>query len=805
MSDRTQSDGPTKKVTLGITGMTCAACSARVERGLQQMEGVVEAGVNLASERATVAFDSKKTSLNAIIKEIEAIGYGVIRDKATLAITGMTCAACSARIGTKLMEMEGVLDAYVNLATEKAVVDYIPTVVGVGEFRKLIRDMGYKATESGDESTRDAERLAREKEIVRQKRLFVFSAILTLPLLSMMVKDIPGIDLPMWLMNMQLHFVLGTLVQVVAGSQFYRGAYHSLKSGAANMDVLVAMGTSAAYLYSVASTFFIEGFVYYEAAAVILTLVLLGKLLEANAKGRTSEAIKKLMGLQPKTAQVLRDGEEIEIAIEDLEVGDLIVVRPGERVPVDGIVTDGFTSIDESMLTGESIPVDKKAGDPVVGATMNLHGMIQMEATKIGRDTALAQIIRMVEDAQGSKAPIQRIADQISNYFVPAVVLIALTTFAVWMYTTRDLTHSLMSMTAVLVIACPCALGLATPTAIMVGTGKGAEHGILIKGGEYLEKAHGVNVVVLDKTGTITKGKPQLTGVYPVEGQAESQILRLAAGVEKGSEHPLAQAIINAAKEQGMEIPDPHHFTAIPGHGVRAEIDGMQVLLGNRKLMQAQSVDMGDGNEILEAAENRGETAMLLAIDGVLGGVISVADTVKEHSRKAVAALQKMGIDVVMITGDNQRTAKAIGDQVGITHILAEVLPQDKAREVEKLKGQGKVVAMVGDGINDAPALATADLGIAIGTGTDVAMETAGITLMSGDLMGIVSAIKLSKRTIRTIKQNLFWAFFYNSLGIPLAAMGYLNPMIAGAAMAFSSVSVVSNSLMLKRYNPVER
>ncbi len=793
-----------QRVILGITGMTCAACSARVERGLQETKGVQNAAVNLATEKATVTFDPHIVSIDDLIRRVQDIGYGIVSDKMTLAIGGMTCAACAARIGTKLKELNGVLDAYVNLATEKVTISYLPEVVSGSDFRSVIKDLGYTIIASDEQGEPgDAERQAREAEILRQKRLFTFSAVLTLPLLTMMLHDV-GIHLPMWMMDMRYHFVLATIIQVVAGSQFYRGAYHSLKSGAANMDVLVAMGTTAAYLYSVASTFFIEGFVYYEAAAVILTLVLLGKLLEANAKGRTSEAIKKLMGLQPKTAHVVRDGEEVVVPIEELQIGDRIIVRPGEKIPVDGQVLEGYTSVDESMLTGESIPVDKRTGDEVVGATMNLQGMIHMEATRIGRDTALAQIIRMVEEAQGSKAPIQRLADRVSNYFVPVVVVIALGTFAVWYLRSGNFTMALLSATAVLVIACPCSLGLATPTAIMVGTGKGAESGILIKGGEYLEKAHSVNVVVLDKTGTITRGKPELTGVWPANSRGEADVLALAAAAEKGSEHPLGQAILAGARARGLTIADPEQFQAIPGHGVEAAVEGVQILLGNRKLMNTRNVDYQAGLPALDAAEGRGETAMLLAVDGEFAGVVAVADTVKETSRQAVAALTSMGIDVVMITGDNERTARAIGAQVGIDHVLAEVLPQDKATEVEKLKGSGKVVAMVGDGINDAPALATADLGMAIGTGTDVAMETAGITLMSGDLLGIVSAIRLSRRTMRTIRQNLFWAFFYNSLGIPLAAAGLLNPMIAGAAMAFSSVSVVTNSLMLKRYNPRE-
>ncbi len=796
-----QNQSSNHKATIGITGMTCAACSARVERGLKDTPGVTDAAVNLATEKAVVSYDPEAVSLSDLVQRVEDIGYGVVRDRISLAVGGMTCAACSARIGTQLEKVPGVLSSHVNLATEKAVVEYLPDMASVSDFRRVIRDLGYTIIESGPgRDASDAEREAREAEIRKLKNRFIFSAVLTLPLVSMMLHDL-GIHMPAWLMDMRLHFVLATMVQIVAGSTFYRGAYHSLRSGAANMDVLVSIGTTAAYLYSVASTFFIDGFIYYEAAAVILTLVLLGKLLEANAKGRTSEAIKKLMGLQPKTAHVIKNGEEVVVPIEELEVGDRIVVRPGEKIPVDGHMLEGFSSVDESMLTGESIPVDKHPGDEVVGATINLQGMIQMEATRVGRDTALAQIIRMVEEAQGSKAPIQRLADRVAGVFVPVVLLIALGTFAGWMLVSGSFTDALIHATAVLVIACPCSLGLATPTAIMVGTGRGAESGILIKGGEYLEKAHSVNVVVLDKTGTLTRGQPELTGVWPLSGD-ENELLRIAASAEQGSEHPLGQAIVAGARARELKLDTPQQFAAVAGHGIEAQINGRAVLLGNRKMMTEKNIEYLPGEGLLTEAENRGETAMLAAIDGKLAGVISVADTVKDTSRQAVAELKKMGMDVVMITGDNRRTAQAIGDLVGISHILAEVLPQDKAKEVEKLKGEGKVVAMVGDGINDAPALATADLGLAIGTGTDVAIETAGITLMSGDLMGVVSAIRLSRRTMRTIRQNLFWAFFYNILGIPLAAAGYLNPMIAGAAMAFSSVSVVTNSLLLKRYNP---
>lgn len=601
------------------------------------------------------------------------------------------------------------------------------------------------------------------------------------------------------LKNGYLQLILATPVQFIVGYRFYKGAYHSLRSGGANMDVLVAMGTSAAYFYSIYNLMAGINQYYFETSAVIITLILLGKLLEAIAKGKTSEAIKKLMGLQAKTARVLRDGVEKDIPIEEVEVGDVIIVRPGEKVPVDGKVVDGRSSIDESMLTGESIPVDKKAGDEAIGATINKHGVLKIEATKVGKDTALAQIIKLVEEAQGSKAPVQRLADKISGVFVPTVVGIAVITFVLWYIVDGDFTRSLINAVSVLVIACPCALGLATPTAIMVGTGKGAENGILIKGGEHLERTHKIDTIIFDKTGTITKGEPEVTDIIAFN-ENEEEILRYAAIAEKVSEHPLGQAIVNRAKEKNMKLQDPQDFEAIPGHGIFASIDDKKIYLGNRKLMTDKNIDITNIEDEISKLELDGKTAMLMAIDAKLSGIIAVADTVKEHSKKAIDELYGMGIDIYMITGDNKRTAQAIANEVGIKNVIAEVLPQHKADNVARIKSEGKIVGMVGDGINDAPALATADIGFAIGTGTDVAMEAADITLMKGDLRDIVIAIKLSRKTMRTIKQNLFWAFGYNTAGIPLAAFGFLNPMIAGAAMAFSSVSVVSNSLRLKKF-----
>ena len=732
-----------------------------------------------------------------LVNTIEKAGYEVPLVKKTYLIEGMTCAACSARIDKALNKNENIEKANVNLSTNKALVEFKSGLLEDEDIIGIIEKAGYKAEVDKDRDL-DREKELREKEIKSLKNSFIISAILTLPLFLAMFFHMAGIN--NILTNGWFQFLLATPVQFIIGYRFYNGAYKALRGGGANMDVLIAMGTSAAYFYSIYNLLVGVHEYYFEASATIITLILLGKTFEAVAKGKTSEAIKKLMGLQPKRALIFKDGQEIEIDIDDLNIGDIVIVKPGEKVPVDGIIVEGTSSLDESMITGESIPIDKEVGDEVIGATINKFGAFKFKATNIGKDTVLSQIIQLVEDAQGSKAPVQRLADKISGVFVPIVIVIALLTFLVFYLGFKDFNTGLINAVAVLVIACPCALGLATPTAIMVGTGKGAENGILIKSGEHLEKTHEMDTIIFDKTGTITKGEPEVTDVLSFNDFTEDEILRIAASVEKASEHPLGQAIVKYGEEKLEGILAAENFTAVPGKGLKADFEGKKLLIGNRKLMKDNGIDIGSKEETLSALETVGKTAMLIAIDGILSGIIAVADTIKETSLKAIKELQDMGLTVYMITGDNERTAKAIADQVGITNILADVLPENKAEKVEALKKEGKHVGMVGDGINDAPALAAADVGFAIGTGTDVAMEAADITLMRGDLSGVVTAIRLSHRTMKTIRQNLFWAFFYNSIGIPFAALGFLNPMVAGAAMAFSSVSVVTNSLRLKNF-----
>ena len=775
-----------------VTGMTCAACATRIEKGLKKMDGVKDANVNLALEKAMVQFDPVMMSPSDITKKVRDLGYDVVTEKRELVLTGMTCAACATRIEKGLNKVDGVLQATVNLALEKASVEYNPSAVTTKELVQKVENLGYGAMVKSDENEKEAVDY-RQKEIEKQTGKFIFAAILSLPLLWSMVGHFSFTSflwVPDAFMNPWVQMALATPVQFFIGKQFYVGAYKSLKNKSANMDVLVALGTSAAYFYSVYLAIESLGSnahsvgLYFETSAVLITLIILGNLFEAKAKGRSSEAIKKLMGLQAKTATVIRNGIETIIPLEDVVAGDILLVKPGEKVPVDGEVLEGTSALDESMLTGESVPVDKTVGDSVIGATINKNGFLKIKATKVGKETALSQIIKIVEEAQGSKAPIQRMADQISGIFVPIVVGIAVITFIIWYFWADpgNFTAALVNLIAVLVIACPCALGLATPTSIMAGTGRAAEYGILFKGGEHLEMTHKVNTVILDKTGTITNGEPVLTDV--ITEQDETEFLSLVGSAEKQSEHPLAQAIVEGIVEKSIQFKDVSDFENIPGYGIKTVVDGKVVLVGTRRLMKKYNVEIDNVLDKMEDLEKQGKTAMLAAVDGRYAGIVAVADTIKETSTSAIKRMKDMGLEVIMITGDNKDTANAIAKQAGVDHVIAEVLPEGKAEEVKKLQAQDKKVAMVGDGINDAPALATADIGMAIGTGTDVAMEAADITLIRGDLNSIPDSILMSHKTMRNIKQNLFWA---------------LAPWLAGAAMAFSSVSVVLNALRLQK------
>jgi len=811
---------------LKIEGMTCAACAKAVERASKKLQGVNEANVNFATEKLTINFDETKVSIPDIQVAIEKAGYKALVEAnvKSLKIEGMTCAACAKTIERVTKKLDGVVESNVNYATEKLNITYEPSKVRISDIKKAIEKAGYKATE--EEVTVDADKEMKEKEIKLLWKKFIISVIFSVPLLIItmghMFGGAIGFQLPEIIDPMvnprtfaivQLILVLPV---IIAGHKFFTVGFKSLIRRSPNMDSLIAMGTSAAFLYGIfAIVQIFKGNIdyaydlYFESAAVIITLITLGKYLEAVTKGKTSEAIKKLMGLAPKTAIIIRDGKEVETPIEEVEVGDIILVKPGEKMPVDGEVVEGITSVDESMLTGESIPVEKNVGDKIIGASINKNGSIKYKATRVGKDTALAQIIKLVEDAQGSKAPIAKMADIISGYFVPVVISIALISAFAWYMSGETGVFALTIFISVLVIACPCALGLATPTAIMVGTGKGAEYGILIKSGAALETAYKIKTIVFDKTGTITEGKPKVTDVVVANDVTEEYLLQLAASAEKGSEHPLGEAIVKEADERGLEFKKLDFFKAIPGHGIEVKIDGNTILLGNRKLIVESNISFESLEGTSHKLAGEGKTPMYVTINGNMAGIIAVADTVKENSKKAIEKLHKMGIEVAMITGDNKRTAEAIGKQVGIDRILAEVLPQDKANQVKILQAEGNKVAMVGDGINDAPALAQADIGIAIGSGTDVAIESADIVLMRSDLMDVPTAIQLSKKTILNIKENLFWAFGYNTLGIPVA-MGILyifggpllNPIIAAAAMSFSSVSVLLNALRLKRFSP---
>lgn len=809
-----------KQTTLHITGMSCAACVSRIEKGLNRIDGVAQANVNLALEQASISYDPKQVDIPDFRDKIASLGFGTVSEEANLNVTGMTCAACAARIEKGLNRMPGVTVATVNLAMETAHVEYAMGSITVDDLVTRIEQLGYGAVpQSAEDHIADV----RGKDIQRKKWKWIVSAMLSFPLLWAMVAHFSftsWIYVPELFLNPWFQFVLTTPIQFIIGWQFYVGAYKAIRNGSSNMDVLVALGTSAAYFYSLYLTLrpsvAMEDMggttgtpvmtmpeLYYETSAVLITLILVGKWFEAVAKGRSSEAIKSLMSLQATTARVVRDGQELDVPIEQVRVKDIFIVRPGEKIPVDGVVVDGRSAVDESMLSGESLPIEKEAGSPVTGATLNKNGVLRIQAERVGSDTALARIIKVVEDAQNSKAPIQRIADQISGIFVPIVVAVAVMTFLVWFFlvTPSDFAGSLEKMIAVLVIACPCALGLATPTSIMAGSGRAAEYGILFKGGEHLEMTRSINAVVLDKTGTVTNGKPVLTDVVIEEDSlAETDLLRLLSAAEKSSEHPLAEAIVKGIVERGIELVEPTDFENIPGYGVKAHVEGKQVLAGTRRLMSREGIAIaGSAEQHMNKLENAGKTAMLVAVDGSYVGLVAVADTIKETSREAVARLRAMNMEVIMITGDNERTARAVAAEAGIERVLAEVLPEGKADEVRRLQEQGLVVAMVGDGINDAPALATAHIGMAMGTGTDVAMEAADITLMRGNLNSIPDAMEMSRRTMTNIRQNLFWALGYNVIGIPIAALGFLAPWLAGAAMAFSSVSVVLNALRLQR------
>ena len=815
-----------EKATLKIHGMTCAACVRRVEQGLKELDGVHEAAVNLATEKAAVTYDPSILDLESLPGKVKALGYDVVGlerateaglDKTTISVGGMTCAACIRRVESALATVDGVTHAAVNLATGKATIIHRPDWAGVDELKRVVSDAGYEFLGVADVAIEDSLEAVRKGEIKELKLKFAVGVVLSIVIFAGSMQNwFPLLrSIPRQVMLFCL-FVLTTPVVFWVGSRFFLGAVKAAKQKTTDMNTLVAVGAFSAYLYSAAATFMPQIFadagialhVYFDGAAMIITLILLGRLLEATAKGKTSAAIKRLMGLKPKTARVIRNGQEIDIPIEAVTKGDVILVRPGEKIPTDGTIVSGSSSVDESMLTGESIPVAKKAGSEVFGATLNKTGSFTFRATKVGAGTALAQIIRLVEEAQGSKAPIQRVADKVASIFVPVVFGVAVLTFFIWYFIVSEpiFSRALLNFVSVLIIACPCAMGLATPTAVMVGTGLGAENGILIKGGESLEKAYKLTTIIFDKTGTLTKGEPEVTDILTAGGIEEHDVLKMAVSIEAVSEHPLAHAIIEKGRQAQVSPIPVEDFEALSGLGAGAVVNGKKCLLGNVRLMEKEAVAMNGFDRKAERLAGEAKTCVFVAEAGRVIGLIGVSDMPKAYAREAVSSLKEMGLNVAMITGDNEKTARAVADAVGIDQILAEVLPGDKAQEIKRLKLEGQVVAMVGDGINDAPALTTADIGIAIGAGTDVAMEASDITLIKDDLRSVPSAIRLSFQTMKVIKQNLFWAFFYNSLGIPVAAGALypffgilLNPVVAAAAMAMSSVSVVSNSLRLRK------
>jgi Cu+-exporting ATPase len=828
-------------VDIPITGMSCASCAQRIERSLSSAPGVRSAGVNLATSRATVEYDPDATNIRDLMSRVRDIGYDTAGTASVQFMVDDSArpSGSASPLQNYLERSHGVVSASFNLATMLVRIDYLPGAIDIQSLRRRIEDFGYvvreSPTESGEAAVEDSEESARRAEYLGLRRKFIVSALLSAPLLLMGMSHgritIVGPRLGNW-----LQLALTTPVVFYAGGQFYRGAWAAFRHRAADMNTLIAVGTGAAYIYSVVATLFPRVFagtagirmpgmsgtapkmvpVYFEAASVIIALILLGKMLEARAKGQTGEAIRRLLRLQPKTARVIRktggSEQEQDIPVEEVIPGDVVLLRPGETVPVDGTIMDGASAIDESMLTGESLPVEKSKGDAVFAATMNKTGSVRFEATNVGRDTALQQIVRMVQDAQGSKAPIARLADVISGIFTPIVLVIAVATFVAWFLLADPsvrFTLAFVNAIGVLVIACPCALGLSVPTAVMVGTGKGAENGVLIKGGEALETAQKLQTIVLDKTGTITTGKPEMTDLIPAAGHDADDLLRLIASAERGSEHPLGEAIVRAAAARGLTLVTAASFNAVAGKGLEATVDGHEVLLGNRALMADKGISVAESEEMATKLSEAGKTAMFAGIDGHFAGVVAVADKIKPEASGAIAALKRMGLRIVMMTGDNKRTALAVAREIGISDVRAEILPEDKAREVRNLQQGRTVVGMVGDGINDSVALAQADVGIAMGTGTDVAIAASDITLLRGDLTGVVTAIQLSTATMRTIKQNLFWAFIYNIIGIPIAAgllyplTGWLmSPILASAAMSLSSVSVVTNSLRLRRFKP---
>jgi len=803
-----------KTLKIGVTGMTCASCSSAVERTLNRTEGVGSAVVSLATNEAAVTFNPDLVTEDQLVEAIESIGYNVRKENVQILVIGMTCATCAINVENTLKKVDGVITVGVNLTTRKATIEYIPALVNISQLEKIIRDIGYDIEKSVEEDALSQRRRIERDERLHYRNRLIFGVILTIPI--MIFGMIPFFMMQSW----QPYLMLGltTPVYLFVGWPFFKSAYKAVTHFTSNMDVLVTIGSSAAFIYSIVSLILGTQELYFESAAFILTALVLGKYLEAIAKGRTSDSIAKLLGLQPKTARVIRDGIEIDIPINEVIVDDLIIVRPGEKIPVDGIIIDGNSAIDESMITGESLLVDKKAGDEVIGATLNKNGLIKFRAEKVGKDTMLSQIIQAVEDAQGSKAPVQRLADRVAAIFVPIVLVIALVALTIWLViggvfsvtpilssiTVSWYTHAILNTVAVLVIACPCALGLATPTGVMVGSGKGAELGILFKNAESLERTQDINTVLFDKTGTLTKGIPELTDTISFSKNfSEDDIIRLSASAEKGSEHSLGDAIVRAAVMKDLQLTNPKNFTAIPGKGISALVNEKEIILGNEALMIDHNISIDTPvREKIESLQYSGKTVMIIIYDKELIGILAVADVIKDSSIEAVRILKELNIEVIMVTGDNERTANAIAKQAGIEKVFAGVLPEEKVQVVKEIQQTGKIVGMVGDGINDSPALAQADIGFAVASGTDISIETSSVTLMRSDLTQVVDAIELSKSTLKIIKQNLWWAFVFNAVAIPVAAIGLLNPMIAAGAMAFSSVFVVSNSLRLKRFKP---